>query len=176
MKRTVFGIVDAPAFADAAVRRLVAFGVDPQDIVVLDPGRHEPRDIGFEAKTKAPEGALIGIGFGAMLGATLGLAAAIAGAFPGLIAFTAGAAVIAALTGAAVGALLLGLVGAIVGGSIPEIETKVYESQSRTSSILIAVHAEHAERVRHAKTVLRSVVASEVRAMDEATLPLSSRA
>ena len=78
MKRVVMGIVDTPVFADVTVRRLVALGFSPREVSVLYADRHGIHDFGFEAKTKAPEGALLGIGFGAILGAMTGLAIGLA--------------------------------------------------------------------------------------------------
>lgn len=176
MKRVVMGIVDTPVFADVTVRRLVALGFEPRDVSVLYPDRHGDHDFGFEAKTKAPEGALIGIGFGAILGAMVGLAIGLAGLVPELAAMLRSGPVLLALSGAAIGALVLGLIGAVIGATVPEVEAKYYEGKTRIGTILVAVHAKSREEVRRARTVFRSVAASDVHAMAEAGLPSSSRA
>ena len=176
MKRVVMGIVDTPVFADVTVRRLVALGFAPREVSVLDPDRHGDHDFGFEAKSKAPEGALIGIGFGAILGAMTGLAIGLAGLVPELAALFRSGPILLALSGAAIGALLLGLIGAAIGLTVPEIEAKYYEGKTRVGTILVAVHASTREEVRRARTVFRSVAASDVHAMAEAGLPSSSRA
>src|SRR6185436_1287209 len=133
MKRVVMGIVDTPLQADRAVRRLDEQGISPRDVSVLYPDRHGDHDFAFEAHTKAPEGALMGIGFGAILGAMFCLALSLLGHFPALPLF-------AALSGGALGALFLGLIGAISGAAVPEIEAKFYDGKSIIGSILVAVH------------------------------------
>jgi hypothetical protein len=169
MKRVVMGIVDTPLQADHAVRRLGQVGIAPRDVSVLYPDRHGDHDFGFEAHTKTPEGALIGIGFGAILGAMLGLALALLGVF------VVAAPVIAALAGAAVGALLLGHVGAVIGAAVPEIEAKYYEGKSTIGSIRVAVHTRSRRDQELARTVLASVIATDITATSEAPLP-SARA
>jgi len=176
MKRAVMAIVDTPVFADVTVRRLVALGFSPREVSVLYPDRHGDHDFGFEAKTKAPEGALIGAGFGAILGAMAGLAIGLAGLVPELAHLVQAGPVLLALSGAAIGALVLGLVGAAIGASVPEIEARYYDGKTRVGSILVAVHANGREEVRRARTVFRSVAASEIRSVTEAALPSSSRA
>jgi hypothetical protein len=165
MKRVVMGIVDTPLQADHAVRRLAQLGIASRDVSVLYPDRHGDHDFGFEAHTKTPEGALIGIGFGAILGAMAGLALALLGVF------VSAAPVIAALAGAAVGALLLGLVGAVMGAAVPEIEAKYYEGKSTIGTILVAVHTRSRRDQDLARTVLTSVIATDITATSEAPLP-----
>jgi hypothetical protein len=176
MKRVVMGIVDSPVFAEATLQRLVDFGFSPKDVSVLYPDRHGDHDFGFEAHTKAPEGALMGIGFGAILGAMFGLTAGLAGLVPALALLVVSGPLLLALSGAAVGALVLGLVGVLFGLSMPEIEAKLYEGKSRRGTILIAVHANRRSDVRRAREVFRSVAATDIHALGEAALPASSRA
>ena len=176
MKRVVMGIVDTPVFADVTVRRLVALGFSPREVSVLYPDRHGDHDFGFEAKTKAPEGALMGIGFGAILGAMTGLAIGLAQLVPQLADLLRSGPILLALSGAAIGALVLGMIGALMGATVPEIEAKYYEGKTRVGSILVAVHANGREEVQRARTVFRSVAATDVHSMPEAGLPSSSRA
>lgn len=173
MKRVVMGIVDTPLQADHAVRRLAEQGVSSRDVSVLYPDRHGDHDFGFEAHTKAPEGALVGIGFGAILGATLGLALALVGVFPALLSMPSGGPVLAALAGAVIGALFLGLAGAITGAAMPEIEAKFYEGKSAIGSIIVAVHTRSTRDQDLARSVLDSVIASDVSSTTEAPLPIA---
>ena len=164
MKRVVMGIVDTPLQADQAVRRLGQVGIAPRDVSVLYPDRHGDHDFGFEAHTKTPEGALIGIGFGALLGAMLGLALALLAVVPLWP-------VVAALSGAAIGALILGLLGAVLGAAVPEIEAKYYEGKSTIGSILVAVHTRSRRDRDLARAVLTSVIATDITTTTEAPLP-----
>lgn len=170
MKRVVMGIVDTPLQADHAVRQLGEVGIAPRDVSVLYPDRHGDHDFGFEAHTKAPEGALMGIGFGAILGATVGLALALAGAIA--ISDPQLGPVIVALAGASVGAILLGLLGALLGANVPEIEAKFYEGKAALGTILVAVHARTPRDVYLARSVLAGLVATDVVATSEAPLPV----
>lgn len=171
MKRVLMGIVDTPLQADLAVRRLGQRGISPRDVSVLYPDRHGDHDFGFESHTKAPEGALMGIGFGAILGATTGLALALLGHFPAIVGPSAGGPVVAALAAAALGAATLGLVGALAGAAVPEIEAKYYEGKSTIGTILVAVHTRTRRDLDLAHEVLGSVIASDISATGEAPLP-----
>jgi len=176
MKRVVMGIVDTPEVAQAAVRRLVALGFSPREVSVLYPDRHGDHDFGFEASTKAPEGALMGIGFGAIIGSMVGLALGLAGAVPGLALLARTGPLLLAASGAVVGALLLGLLGAALGAATPEIEAKYYEGKVRRGSILVAAHTRGRAEVRCARQVLTGVAASDIHAAGEAPVPIGSRA
>jgi len=176
MKRVVMGIVDTPLAADATVRGLNAASFGPREISVLYCDRHGDHDFGFEASTKAPEGALMGIGFGAVIGAMVGLAVGFAGLLPALLALAEWGPVLTALSGAAIGALVLGVIGGAIGAVTPEIEAKYYDGKTRSGAILVAVHANDRDEVRRARAVFGSVAASDVHAMGEAAVPLAARA
>jgi hypothetical protein len=173
MNRVVLGIVDTPTQAEVTLRRLGELGFSASRISVLYPDRHGDHDFAFEAHTKLPEGALLGVGLGGAIGAMVGIALGIAGVVPELAALAQTGPLLTALAGAAIGALLLGLVGAIVGATLPEIEAKHYEGKVRIGTILVGVHANGREQVRRAREALRSVAASDVHATSEAALPLS---
>jgi hypothetical protein len=177
-KRVVLGIVDTPAHADITVRRLVSLGFPSSSISVLFPDRHGDHDFAFEASTKAPEGALAGIGFGAVVGAMVGLALGIAGyadaVLASILAVDELGPLVPAMAFLIVGAVVFGLLGALFGSRIPEVEAKHYEGKIRVGTILVGVHAEGRGDVRLAREVLRSVAASDVQSTTESTLPLSS--
>jgi hypothetical protein len=174
MKRVVIGLVDTPKHADVALRRLAAFGVPPQRISVLYPDRKGEHDFAFVAATKAPEGALVGAGFGGILGAMTGLAFGLAGVIPAAAMLVQTGPLLIALSGAAIGALVLGIVGAVIGAAMPEIEVRHYDGKVVADTILVGIHTTSSRETRHARTILRSVAASDVHAMGEAPLPLSS--
>jgi hypothetical protein len=165
MKRVVMGIVDTPLQADRVVRNLEEVGIRPSDVSVLYPDRHGSHDFGFEAHTKAAEGALIGVTFGAMVGAMLGLAFGLAGVIVAMP-------IIAALAGAAVGALVMGLPAAILGMAVPKIEAKFYEGKSRFGTILVAVHIRSSRDTKLVKHVLGGAIATNIHSTSEAPLPI----
>lgn len=175
-KRVVIGIVDTPNHADMTVRLLVERGFRPQDISTLYPDRHGEHDFAFEANTKLPEGALMGIGLGGVIGAMLGIALGLAGMFPGLSMLVQSGPLITALSGAAIGAFVIGIIGAIVGYTVPEIEAKHYEGKVTIGTILIGIHTNSRSETKVARSILRAVAASDVHTMTESALPLSARA
>ncbi|MFT3927665.1 MAG: hypothetical protein QM778_34360 [Myxococcales bacterium] len=172
MKKAVIGLVRSRADADAVVTNLQSHGFALRDISALLPDREGARDFAHVHNTKAPEGAIAGAGAGGVLGGTLGMLAGIgAFAIPGLGVFIAAGPLLAAMSGVAVGATVGSIAGALVGSGIPEIEAKLYEGKLRSGNILIAVHAETAERQRRASEVLAAAGADKVGMAAEAALP-----
>jgi hypothetical protein len=156
-KKAVLGLVANHTEAEAVVDDLRIAGFDTNDISALFPDRSGTRDFAHEQHTKAPEGAMVGVGAGGALGGTLGLLAGIGAlAIPGLGPFIAAGPILAALSGAAAGAALGGVAGALIGMGIPEVEAKQYEGKIKDGNILISVHCEDAdERFRARKTLER---------------------
>ncbi len=175
MKKVMLGIVDTPYQAELAVKRLESMGWTPADVAVLFPDKRGSHDFQFERRTKAPEGALAGIGLGAIIGALLGILVGVGVlVVPGLTDVVAAGPVLAALSGAAAIALVLAIIGALFGLGIPKIEAKYYAGKLKTGSILVAVHVTTREQLRRAREVFRSV-AAEVTSTSEAQVPLSAR-
>jgi hypothetical protein len=171
MDKVVLGIVDTPEQAAQAVERLKVIGCRPEDISVLTPDRRGAHDFGFEQKTKAPEGALAGVGVGAVVGAVLGIAVGVGVlVFPGAGAFVAAGPVLAALSGAAVLALVLAFIGGLLGSGVPEIRARHYGGKVRSGSVLLAVHVARRRQMKRVRGVLR-VVASSVTTTREAPVP-----
>lgn len=174
MKRVVMGILDTPAHADVTVRKLTSLGFSPRAISVLYPDRHGDHDFAFEASSRVTHGALVGIGFGAILGAMIGLALGIVGLIPSVQLLAREGPMLTALSGASIGALVLGVAGAIIGLRIPAIEAKYYEGKVLVGTILLGVHVTSRAEILRAQAVLDSVAASDVHTTSEAALPISS--
>lgn len=163
MSKSVIGIVDSKQQAETIVSDLQSAGFGLPDLSVLFPSPSGSQDFAFERGTKAPEGALAGVGTGGALGGTLGLLAGIGAlAIPGLGPFIAAGPLLAALSGAAAGAAVGGITGALVGMGIPEIEAKRYESSLASGNILVAVHVDTPEAARDATDVLKRDGARDV--------------
>lgn len=176
MKRAIIGTVESRERAEALVLALQQAGFAPGDISVLFPDRHGSRDFAHEHNTKAPEGAVAGVGAGGAVGGTIGLLAGIGAlAIPGLGAFIAAGPLMAALSGAAAGAAVGGVTGALIGMGIPEIEAKAYEGKLRGGNILIAVHTDSSEEQDRAKDILKRAGAHDVDAAAEASVPSHER-
>jgi hypothetical protein len=169
MKKAVIGIIPTEGHAEALVADLQRAGFDPRDISVLYPDRRGTRELAHVQGTKAPEGAVTGVGAGGALGGTLGLLIGVGFfAIPGLGPFIAAGPIVAMMAGAAAGAAFGGVAGALVGLGIPEIEAKVYEGHLRDGNILVAVHSERPEYRERAKQHFRAHGASDVGTVTEA--------
>ena len=172
MKKSVVCIASDRTQAEVIVNQLKAAGFADNDLSVLFPDQQGTRDFAHEHNTKAPEGAVAGVGAGGALGGTLGLLAGIGAlAIPGLGPFIAAGPLVAALSGAAVGAAAGGLTGALVGMGIPEIEAKAYEGKLRGGNLLIAVHTEDAEQRKIAEGVFKTHNAADISTMSESVVP-----
>jgi hypothetical protein len=176
MKKAVMCIVESREAAEVIVSRLQQAGFANNDISVLLPNQQGTRDFAHEHNTKAPEGAVAGVGAGGVVGGTIGLLAGIGAlAIPGLGPFIAAGPILATLSGAAAGATVGGVTGALVGFGIPEVEAKAYEGKLRGGNILVAVHTENADQQKRAEQIYKSVRNSDVFSSREASVPSSVR-
>ena len=105
MKKTVMCIVENQHTVESIVTKLKDANFSSNDISVLFPDKTGTKDFAHEHHTKAPEGAIAGVGAGGVLGGTLGLLVGIGAlAIPGLGPFIAAGPLLAALSGVAAGA------------------------------------------------------------------------
>src|SRR4051812_18537137 len=102
MKKSVIGIVESQIQAERIVAQLQDRGVAPGDISALFPDTRGSKDFAHEHNTKAPEGAIAGVGAGGLVGGTLGLLAGIGAlAIPGFGPLIAAGPLLATMSGAA---------------------------------------------------------------------------
>jgi hypothetical protein len=168
-RKSVFCIASSPTQADVIVDRLREARFFSNDISVLFPDRTSTREFAHEKNTKAPEGAVTGVGTGGALGGALGWLVGIGAlAIPGVGPFIAAGPIMAALGGAAVGAAVGGITGALIGMGIPEFEAKRYEGRVREGGILISVHTESSEEIARAKQIFESAGAKDIATANEA--------
>jgi hypothetical protein len=164
----VFGIYPGQDALELGVDALKAEGFRNTDISVLFPENEGTKDFAHVKGTKAPEGASTGAGSGAVLGGALGWLVGIGAlAIPGVGPFIAAGPIMAALAGAGVGGAVGGLTGALVGLGIPEYEAKRYEGRLVKGGILLSVHADDADWVKRAKTILEQTGAEDIAATGE---------
>ncbi len=176
MKKAVIGIARTQAQAELIANRLHEAGFTTNDISVLFPDKRNTQDFAHEQNTKAPEGAIAGVGAGGLLGGTLGLLAGIGAlAIPGVGPLIAAGPIMAALSGAAAGASVGGLAGALVGMGIPEIEAKAYEGKLRDGNILISVHTDDAAQRNVALDIFKEMHVKDATTKSEATVPRNER-
>ncbi len=154
MAKAVFCISTSDDQSESIVRDLKSAGFADNDISVLFPDKTGTKDFAHEHHTKAPEGAVTGVGTGGVVGGALGWLAGIGAlAIPGVGPFIAAGPIMAALSGAAVGAAFGGIAGALVGMGIPEFEAKRYEGKIKAGNILISVHSETGTETSRAKEI-----------------------
>lgn len=166
--KAVLGLVNTYGQADRSVGELQSAGFSNNDISALFPDQKGTRDFAHEKNTKAPEGAVAGVGTGGVIGGTLGLLAGIGAlAIPGLGPFIAAGPLMAALSGAAAGAAVGGITGALIGLGIPEVEAKQYEGKIKDGNILLSVHVDDREQRALAKKILERCGATDIVTVNE---------
>lgn len=171
-KKAVVGLVKSQPQAESIVNDLRSAGFSTGDVSALFPDKSTTRDFAHEKNTKAPEGAIAGVGAGGVVGGTLGLLAGIGTlAIPGLGPFIAAGPIMAALSGAAAGATVGGIAGALIGLGIPELEAKRYAGKVQGGDILLSVHVERSEEASRAKKILEAGGATDVASSAEARVP-----
>jgi hypothetical protein len=172
MKKAAMCIVPTQPAAEVIVERLHAAGFAKNDISVLFPDKSGTKDFAHTHSTKAPEGAVAGVGAGGVLGGTFGLLAGIGAlAIPGVGPFIAAGPLLAALSGAAAGATVGGIAGALVGMGIPEIEAKRYEGKIKGGNLLVSVHTENGDELKRAEQIFKTAHADDICSTTETSAP-----
>jgi hypothetical protein len=175
MSRSVFCIANTPN-AVRIVDRLRAAGFSSNDISVLIADKEGTRDFAHQHHSKAPEGAAVGAGTGALLGGALGWLAGIGTlAIPGLGPMIAAGPIMAALSGAAAGGAIGGLAGALIGLGVPEYEAKRFEGKVMAGNALISVHTDNSDESARAKRIFEEEGADDIATAREAAVAHSGR-
>jgi hypothetical protein len=168
--KSVLGIYSSRRGIENAISVLRDSGFSHSDVSVLLPENLGSKELATEKATKAPEGATAGAGSGAVIGGTLGWLAGIGAlAIPGLGPFIAAGPIMAALAGVGVGGAVGGFTGALVGLGIPEYEAKRYEGRLQKGGILLSVHCDTSEEIKHAKEIMERTGAEDISAAGEAS-------
>lgn len=172
MKKAAICIVQSRVAAESIVSELRRSGFASDDISVLFPDKKGSEAFAHEQHTKAPEGALAGVGAGGILGGTVGLLAGLGAlAIPGAGPFIAAGPLLGALSGAASGATLGAIAGALVGMGIPEVDAKRYEGKIKGGHLLISVHTESVDEQRRAKQIFEVAQADDIAVTAESAVP-----
>ena len=193
MTKAVFGLANNDEQARRIVDHLLSSGFSNEDISILYPDRNKDKirtnergnleyedssnqrnmkkgNLTTEKHSKAPEGGVTGAATGGILGGSLGLLAGIGAlAIPGLGPFIAAGPIMAALSGSAVGGSVGLLVGALIGSGIPEYEAKKYEAGLKQGNILISVHTDNDEEIKHANEIMKKEGAKDISSTREKT-------
>jgi hypothetical protein len=137
-------------------------GFSSNDISVLFPDR-AGTITATDKQTKAPEGAVAGVGTGGAIGGAVGWMIAIGAlAIPGAGPFIAAGPIMGLLAGVTVGAAVGGIAGALVGLGIPENDAKRYAGKVKAGSVMILVHTDDSAEIEKAKQVFRDAKAEDI--------------
>jgi hypothetical protein len=137
--RTVVGMFNRRADAEAAVRDLKAAGFTDQHIGVALQDRDEQRDLTGSVGGTAAEGAAAGALSGGMVGGLIGLLGSLL--IPGVGPIVVGGVLASTLTGAGVGAATGGIIGALAGMGVPEADARHFDLGLRSGNTLVTVDA-----------------------------------
>jgi hypothetical protein len=171
----VFGIFRDRGQLERSVDALRNAGFRMSDVSALFPDNTGTKEFAHEKHTKAPEGAAVGAGAGAVIGGTLGLLAGIGAiAIPGLGPVIAAGPIMAALAGMGAGVAVGGLTGALIGLGMPEYEAKRYAGLVKAGGILLSVHCDDREWSGRAKELLERNGASDISSTGEASADLET--
>jgi hypothetical protein len=169
---SVFAILKDRQALTQAVDDMKSAGFSNNDISALFADEHGTKDFAHEKSTKAPEGAAIGAGTGAVLGGGLGWLVGLGSlAIPGVGPFIAAGPIMAALAGAGVLGAIGSLSGALIGMGLPEFEAKRYEGKLQGGRVLLSVHCNNGDQVDTAKRILKASSAEDISSSGEAKVP-----
>lgn len=163
-RKVVFGIYSSRTSLENGVASLRTSGFRAEDVSVLMPEKGDTQSFAHEKATKAPEGAAVGGGAGAVLGGTLGwlVGAGAIAAMPVLGPLVAAGPIMAALAGIGAGAAVGGVAGALGGMGIPEYEAKRYEKFVQDGGILLSVHVDDGDWQEKAEDILEATGATDI--------------
>lgn len=165
----VFGIYKSRDEVESAITALETAGFRTTDIAYLLPQNEGTKDLASVKRTKAPEGACLGLILGAILGGVLGwLAGDHTMGVPTSAELLSAGPVVSALAGAGALGLLGALIGALVGSARPEYETVRFQGLIRDGKILLSVHADDAAWVQKAEETLQRTGAISISSTGEA--------
>lgn len=152
---SVFCLANDGTHAVRILNHLQRAGFPKNQISVLHSNADASRELGVKDSTKAPEGAAMGAGTGAILGGAVGWLAGIGTlAIPGLGPLIAAGPIMAALSGLAVGGTLGGITGGLAGMGVSEYEAQQYERRVKEGKILISVHADDSEEASTVRDIM----------------------
>src|SRR6516165_5043166 len=173
----VFGIYSQKSNLESALNELKVAGFRHEDISVLFPDNLGSKELATVKTTKAPEGATVGAGSGAVIGGALGWLTGIGAlAIPGLGPFIAAGPIMATLAGIGVGGAVGGFSGLLIGLGLPEYEAKHYEARMQKGGILLSVNCESSEEIDRAKRIMERAGAEGISVVSEPSKPNTSEA
>ncbi len=147
-------------------------GFTRDEISILLPDDFGAQELGFERKTKAIEGLVLGGIMGALFGVVLGLCMVHfnlqAPGFEAIYMSTPGnAALTMAILCGAITAVLCGVIGL----SIPEYIVRKYDRRTRVGGSLLSVHVDNLAERRIAEKILHMEGAQDIKFTDEEKNP-----
>ncbi len=162
-RTAVYGIYQSRVFAENAMARLKAEGFRGMDLTLLSVDRPIARGFSHVQSTKAPEGALIGGGSGAVFGGVLGCLAGLGLlTLPEMESLAVAGPILGSLSGVGVGSLVGGIAGGMVGFGVPEYEARKTGNLELERNIVLSVLCDDVAWKGRAMRVLASSSALDV--------------
>ncbi len=155
MAKTIVGLFDSAAEAQAAVADLMQMGIPRDEIsVVANRSDEWSSDVPVQASDTVEEDTLVGAGVGAAIGGIGGLVMGLVVLpIPGIGPVLAAGPIVAALAGMGFGAAAGGLIGVLTGVGVPEEHAQHYAEGVRRGGTLVTIHATD-DQARHVSVVL----------------------
>jgi uncharacterized membrane protein len=164
MNNTVTATFKDRKSAENALRKLKDIGVESGQVSLIVADAVRDNYFKVEEDNKADEGAATGAAIGGIVGTALStLTTAGVMVIPGLNLVVAGG-LVAALAGLGAGAATGGLIGGLIGAGIPEQTAKIYDSEIKGGSALLAVETRDSNQKRRVQEILESGSAYNVAA------------
>lgn len=162
--KVVFGIYRTRDEIDMAIIALRGVQFRSSDVSVLMPPLGEADTLAHIKSSKAPEGAMAGLGLGAVLGGAFGWLAGVGGiaVAPPLGILIAAGPIMSALAAAAAGGAVGSVAGALVGLGIPEYVAERYEDYVEDGGMLLSVHADDEIWMERARKILEETGARDI--------------
>ncbi len=168
--RSIVGVFDSSAQAEAALEQLRAEGLGPNEVSIMMRDAHSEETVAEQAASSpVAGGAATGAALGGLLGGLAGWMVSIGAlAIPG-VGLVLGAGVLATmLTGIALGAATGGLIGALLSLGVPEDDARQYEGHLREGRILLTAHPGREFNVENAIRLMETNGGYDVRVYDSA--------
>lgn len=137
--RTVVGMFDGRAQAEAAIRDLKGSGFTEDQIGVAMQDAEEQLGLADGTGSQTVDGAATGALSGGVIGGLMGLLGSLL--IPGLGPIVVGGVLASTLTGAGIGAATGGLIGALVALGVPEEDARHFDLGLRSGGVLVTVDA-----------------------------------
>lgn len=166
-QKSVFCFATSRTQAGQIVDQLKAASFSSNDISALFADHPTSRHFAQVKHTKAPEGAIVGVGIGGALGWIAGIGVLV---IPGFGPFMDASPILAVLSGVAMGAAVGSMAGGLIGLGFPKFDAQRHEDKPRDGDFLISVHTGNAAEIAQAEVIFTQAEARDNCTTEEAAV------